>query len=167
MSGTRKIILSAVAVLSLMTATPAFADNGHGKDKNKNAYEAQNKHNKSNNDDRYDRNNSRTSTVKIYDTDRTVLKHYVEDTYKKSCPPGLAKKHNGCTPPGQAKRRYIVGYPLPSNVTYYMVPHEVRSHLRPVPEGYQYVRVDDDVLLMNSTTKHIIDAVTLLSAIGK
>jgi hypothetical protein len=26
-----------------------------------------------------------------------------------SCPPGLAKKHNGCMPPGQAKKAYDVG----------------------------------------------------------
>ena len=31
------------------------------------------------------------------------------------CPPGLAKKHNGCMPPGQAKKlrvgqRYLQGY---------------------------------------------------------
>ncbi|MEQ7873379.1 hypothetical protein ABDK56_05170 [Sphingomonas sp. ASV193] len=25
------------------------------------------------------------------------------------CPPGLAKKNNGCLPPGQAKKRYNVG----------------------------------------------------------
>ena len=26
-----------------------------------------------------------------------------------SCPPGLAKKNNGCTPPGQAKRHFQTG----------------------------------------------------------
>ena len=26
-----------------------------------------------------------------------------------NCPPGLAKRNNGCTPPGQAKKRYDVG----------------------------------------------------------
>jgi hypothetical protein len=29
--------------------------------------------------------------------------------YGRSCPPGLAKKHNGCLPPGQAKKRFGVG----------------------------------------------------------
>src|SRR6478609_6031383 len=29
------------------------------------------------------------------------------------CPPGLAKKHNGCLPPGQAKKLYNVGQRFP------------------------------------------------------
>jgi hypothetical protein len=28
------------------------------------------------------------------------------------CPPGLAKKHNGCMPPGQAKK-WQIGHQLP------------------------------------------------------
>jgi|SRR6476646_1428039 hypothetical protein len=28
------------------------------------------------------------------------------DAYGGGCPPGLAKKHNGCLPPGQAKKLY-------------------------------------------------------------
>ncbi len=38
-------------------------------------------------------------------------------SYGKSCPPGLAKKGNGCLPPGQAKKAYAVGALLP--VAYY------------------------------------------------
>jgi hypothetical protein len=30
------------------------------------------------------------------------------------CPPGLAKKHNGCMPPGQAKKLYNVGQRFPT-----------------------------------------------------
>ena len=29
------------------------------------------------------------------------------------CPRGLAKKHNGCMPPGQAKKLYRIGQRLP------------------------------------------------------
>ncbi len=34
----------------------------------------------------------------------------------RTVPPGLAKKNNGCLPPGQAKKRYQVGQPLPRRV---------------------------------------------------
>ncbi len=49
-----------------------------------------------------------------------------------SCPPGLAKRHNGCTPPGQAKRRYTVGQRYNRNFgnmwTYSQVPYYLRTH---------------------------------------
>lgn len=37
---------------------------------------------------------------------------------------------------------------------------------QPVPRGYEYVRVDNDVLLIAEASKKVIDAVTLLSAVG-
>ncbi|OFW89115.1 MAG: hypothetical protein A3B66_05595 [Alphaproteobacteria bacterium RIFCSPHIGHO2_02_FULL_46_13] len=172
MSGTRKIILGAITALSLIVSAPAFADkggNGHGRwsQESDNSYV---KHSygqddsKRGDDDRYD---NRTKIVKIYDNDRVTLRHYAEDHYKKFCPPGLAKKHHECLQYGQAKKRYMVGYRLPETVLYYPVPRDVVSHLRPVPTGYQYVRVDNDVVLMEAATRQIIDAVVILSSIGK
>ena len=36
---------------------------------------------------------------------RTVINDYYVKEYRSGhCPPGLAKKHNGCMPPGQAKK---------------------------------------------------------------
>jgi hypothetical protein len=48
-----------------------------------------------------------------------------------SCPPGLAKKHNGCLPPGQAKKLYNVGQRYNRNFgnlwTYEQIPDYLRS----------------------------------------
>ena len=48
-----------------------------------------------------------------------------------TCPPGLAKKSNGCQPPGQAKKMYNVGQRYNRNVgntwTYNQVPDYLRS----------------------------------------
>jgi hypothetical protein len=48
-----------------------------------------------------------------------------------SCPPGLAKKHNGCMPPGQAKKTYNVGQRYNRNFgsrwTYSQIPYDLRS----------------------------------------
>jgi hypothetical protein len=33
-----------------------------------------------------------------------VREYYVEQFRSSRCPTGLAKKHNGCMPPGQAKK---------------------------------------------------------------
>lgn len=178
MSGTRKIILGAVAILSLMSGVaPAFADPGDRGRGHDNKWESDNSYvkksytenpnHKGNNNDRYDHNDNRTNVVRIYDNDRTVLRRYAEDHYKKNCPPGLAKKHGECLQYGQAKKRYIVGYRLPENILYYPVPRDVVTHLQPVPSGYQYVRVDNDVLLMQAATRQIIDAVVLLTSNNK
>ena len=63
------------------------------------------------------------------------------------CPPGLAKKHNGCLPPGQAKK-LMRGQRLPPDVVYYPVPEPVVYRLPPLQPGYQYVRVGNDVVLL-------------------
>jgi hypothetical protein len=59
-----------------------------------------------------------------------------------NCPPGLAKKGNGCLPPGQAKKLFAVGEALP--VAYhsdYNVPHEYRDWYQDTSD-YRY-RYDD------------------------
>ena len=175
MKGLNKIILGAVTAVSLIAGAPAFADNGRGNN---------NHWNNSNNDRNryehretgytnynYERNVGRPAMVKIYDNDRVILSRYVEDRYRNDYKKGWSKHNHGRGNAyghyKQASRQYIVGYPLPHNVTYYSVPYEVRSHLRPTPIGYQYIRVDDDVLLMNTATKKIIDAVTLFASINR
>jgi Ni/Co efflux regulator RcnB len=93
------------------------------------------------------------------DSHRTVVRTYYADHYHsgKACPPGLAKKNNGCMPPGQAKK-YVVGQPL--RVSYYTVPQPVLVTLPPAPVGYRYVTVNGDILLIAITTKIVVDALT-------
>ena len=95
------------------------------------------------------------------DSHRTVVRTYYNERYGsgKACPPGLAKKNNGCMPPGQAKK-YVVGQPLPSSVRYYSVPQPVLVQLPPAPIGYRYVVVNGDVVLMASSSRIIADALT-------
>ncbi len=45
----------------------------------------------------------------------------------KSCPPGLAKKQNGCLPPGLAKGRWAVGQRLPEAYRNQYIPREYRD----------------------------------------
>jgi hypothetical protein len=46
------------------------------------------------------------------------------------CPPGLAKKNNGCLPPGQAKKLYGVGYRFDRGFNgwtpYNQIPYDLR-----------------------------------------
>jgi Ni/Co efflux regulator RcnB len=90
--------------------------------------------------------------------DRVVVKDYFSGSFAGGCPPGLAKKGNGCMPPGQAKK-WSVGQRLPRDVQWYEVPRDLYVRLTPPPVGYRYVRVGADVLLMAIATSIIIDAI--------
>jgi hypothetical protein len=83
------------------------------------------------------------------------------------CPPGLAKKGNGCLPPGQAKRAWSLGAPLARTITFYPLPGPLLAQLTPPPEGYQYVRVDNDVVLMALGTRIVTESVGSISDLAE
>ena len=93
---------------------------------------------------------------------RVVVNEYYTGQFNAGrCPPGLAKKHNGCMPPGQAKK-WRIGQALPSGVRYYTVPQPLLTQFGPPPAGYQYVRVDSDILLLGTATRMVLDAISNL-----
>lgn len=138
---------------------PEWAGKGHG---NKN--EKREKH-----EDRGERGEHggkrerREARVGAYfdEHDRHAARAYYDERYRggRGCPPGLAKKHNGCLPPGQAKK-YVVGQPLPAGMVLYPVPQPVIVQLPPAPAGYKYVRVAADILLIAVGTSMVVDAMT-------
>jgi Ni/Co efflux regulator RcnB len=87
-----------------------------------------------------------------------VHDYYLEQFRTGRCPPGLAKKHNGCMPPGQAKK-WTIGRPLPSDVIYYEVPPQLVVQIGSPPAGYRYARVATDILLVAVGTGMVIDAI--------
>ncbi len=88
--------------------------------------------------------------------------YFVESHGRGNCPPGLAKKNNGCLPPGQAKKRYQVGHPLPAGVVHMPPPPELARRLGPPPGGYLYVMVDGDLVKLAVGTMMVVDAVQSL-----
>jgi hypothetical protein len=74
------------------------------------------------------------------------------------CPPGLARKNNGCLPPGQAKK-WTMGRPLPHDVIFYDLPHELMIRLSPPPAGYRHVRVAGDILMIAIGTGMVAAAI--------
>lgn len=110
---------------------------------------------------RDDRRADRRGGVQIYfnDQHRSYVRDYYRDSFRGGhCPPGLAKKHNGCLPPGQAKK-WRKGYPLPRGVVYYDVPYDVVVHLGHPPAGHKFVRVASDILLIAIGSGMVIDAI--------
>ncbi len=94
------------------------------------------------------------------DAHHDAVATYYDDEFKGGhCPPGLAKKHNGCMPPGQAKKQWNVGQPLPAGVVVYDVPPQLVVKLGVPPAGQKYVRVAADILLVAAGTNMVIDAV--------
>jgi Ni/Co efflux regulator RcnB len=140
----------AAGVLFTLVSGPVLADKG-GKHGDK--HEKHGKHD--------DDHGHREAQVGRYfdDHDRQAVRvFYVEQGRAGHCPPGLAKKHNGCMPPGQA-RNYYVGQPLPATVVYYPVPQPVLVQLPPPPPQHKYVRVAGDILLIAVGTSMVVDAI--------
>ena len=82
------------------------------------------------------------------------------------CPPGLAKKHNGCMPPGQAKKLYR-GAHFPSGFgtrySYRQIPYDVRHRYSLDPydryyynNGYLY-RVDPKTMLVEQIISALLN----------
>lgn len=91
--------------------------------------------------------------------DRIAIQDYFSHAERRGwCPPGLAKKHDGCVPPGHA-RRWRVGEPLPRGVTYYNLPPALVAQLTPPPVGYRYARVGSDILMIAQGTGMVAAAI--------
>ena len=83
--------------------------------------------------------------------------YYGKSARADKCPPGLAKKNNGCQPPGQAKK-WQKGQPLAKDILVYPLPRELRIKLPAPPPEHRYVRVARDILLIAIGTKIVVDA---------
>ena len=99
-------------------------------------------------------------TVVFNDTQRSAVHTYFVNTYGRgNCPPGLAKKNNGCLPPGQAKKRYVVGQPLPKGIVVVDLPAVLSTRIGVAPAGYRYGIVDGDLVKLAIGTMLVVDAI--------
>jgi hypothetical protein len=95
-----KKIVFLMAAGMLVASAPALARPGNGNGHGNSAHGAM-------------RGNHGHGAIVHGNADRGVISSRYGRLYafnrRGSCPPGLAKKHNGCLPPGQAKKLYDVG----------------------------------------------------------
>jgi hypothetical protein len=112
----------------------------------------------------YDRNSQDERRHRYFnDEHRSYIHDYYSHQYRGGgCPPGLAKKHNGCMPPGQGKK-WAIGRRLPHDVIFYDLPPSILIHLGPVPSQHRFVRVAQDILLITVGTGMVVDAMEDLS----
>jgi hypothetical protein len=145
----KQLLLLAGAV-ALGFAGPAIAKPGHGHGHGGKGHAAAAKHGKSSRgvilSDRYGR---------LYALNA-----------RGSCPPGLAKRGNGCLPPGQAKKMYNVGQRYNRNFgnpwSYNQIPDYLRSQYTFDPNdryyygnGYLY-QVDPRTLLVQQVVSALL-----------
>jgi len=164
----RAVILAVAASVAMIGTDPALADKpswaGGGKaDK----HERKDKHTGGDGQQgqgkehgaRDERSDRAAPSVHFEDRHRVVIHDYYAREFKAGrCPPGLAKKHNGCMPPGQAKQ-WSLGHPLPRQVIFYELPPAIAVELGVPPPGYRYVRVANDILLVAIGTGTVVDAI--------
>ena len=170
----RPASIAFISILCAALALPALADNDKGKGNGQGQGQNQGKghgQGKADKDKDNDNDNDRRGRavvvtpsqqivpyqqVVIVDRDRDRVRSYYRTEYTAGrCPPGLAKKNNGCLPPGQVNKRWVIGQPLPPEVVYYPMPRELWTQLTPPPYGYEYVQVNDDIVLISITTRVI------------
>jgi len=160
----------ALLFAGVLVAGPAFADKPlrNGGDDNKhgqyNKHENRNDERRDGDEKSHHRAESKVREDKYFDDHRRMAVHdyYREQLRAGRCPPGLAKKHNGCMPPGQA-RRWAIGRPLPRDVIFYDLPPALVVQFGRPPAGHRYVRVATDILLIAIGTGMVIDAIDDLS----
>jgi hypothetical protein len=84
---------------------------------------------------------------------------FVERHGRGKCPPGLAKKNRLCLPPGQMKKRYVVGQPVPHGIEILAVPRDLVVRLGPPARGYTYGMIDGDLVTLAVGTLLVVDAI--------
>lgn len=141
-----QVILASLMAMAIVVG-PAFAQGrGHGNER------AQGRGVQS--------NREQGALIEFGERERIIVREYYGGEFEsgRSCPPGLAKKGNGCMPPGQAKK-WAIGRPLPRDVIFYEVPQQLVIRIGVPPAGYRYVRVANDVLMIAIGTGMVMSAI--------
>lgn len=157
------VVLTAFFLASTaMADKPSWAGGGkEGKDKQKETYKGDDDRDRNGEHGKYNGKSGLDGKKHRYFSEdhRAYIQDYYEGRYHKGhCPPGLAKKKNGCMPPGQAKK-WSIGRPLPRDVIFYDLPPTVLEQLGPPPAHHRFVRVAQDILLIAVGTGMVIDAI--------
>lgn len=157
-------VLALASAPGLVTAKGKGDDEYHGKGHEKHEQKAKSKkHGKEHGGkgENGRKHKAAGRTIIIEQDKRTIIQQYYDTTYLRqgNCPPGLAKKDNGCMPPGQAKKVWTMHEPLPPHIVPVPLPIELIHRLGPPPRGYAYGYVDGEILLYSTVGKVVVDSI--------
>jgi Ni/Co efflux regulator RcnB len=157
MTKSRTIITAVILSVAIAASAPAFAKKPEVPGNSENQASSQGSRPTSADTD-YD---ARASRAYFNQDRRTIIRsYYAKEPQSSNCPPGLAKKNNGCLPPGLAKK-WRKGETLPGDVVYYDLPGALVEQLGNAPRDARVVQIDSDVLLINTATGMVLDALDL------
>ena len=91
---------------------------------------------------------------------RAFEQHFAKS---KTCPEDMERKGKTCRALVQG-HYWAVGQSLQSAVKTFPLPDEVKAALPPAPEGYEYVRAGEDILLMSKAIHLVIDVMENVAA---
>ena len=150
----------AIVLAVTFVATAALADKPPWAGSGKKHYEDEERERSAGGEHGRDRDRTESGKRAHFEERQYVIvrDYYVREHRAGRCPPGLAKKHNGCMPPGQAKK-WEIGRPLPRDVARYDLPPALVVEIGAPPPGYRYVRVASDILLIAAGTAIVVDAI--------
>lgn len=97
--------------------------------------------------------------------DRAAIIAFIGGDYRKKCASAADRKKNKCASPDAAKT-YSLGAALPNGAGAVNIPDKLRAQLKP-EAGHQYIQANGDVLLVNTSSRIVVDAVTLSSAVAE
>jgi hypothetical protein len=105
-----------------------------------------------------------TLSMVVPERDRNaVYTYYREEVAAGRCPAGLVKKNNACGAPAPAKQAWKLDQPLPGGVAGEALPAALIAKLSPSPAGHQYLRVDNDILIVSLGARNVAALVADLS----
>jgi hypothetical protein len=105
-----------------------------------------------------------TLSMVVPERDRNaVYTYYRDEVAAGRCPAGLVKKNNACGAPAPAKQVWKLDQPLPEGVMGEALPAALIAKLSPSPAGHQYLRVDNDILIVSLGARSVAALVADLS----
>lgn len=148
--------LATLLLLGLIALPPAWADKGGAK--------ADRGHHRGHGHPEHLAYQRKGPSASISVEQRGIIQDYYHREYlsRRSCPPGLAKKGNGCLPPGQATKRWAVGQPLPAGVLIRPLPPELVVRLGMPPSGYGWGYADGNIMMYALVGRMVVDVVDAL-----
>jgi hypothetical protein len=105
-----------------------------------------------------------TLNIVVSQRDRDAAYTYYRDEIAAGrCPPPLVRKNNACAAPAAGKQVWKLDQPLPEGVTGEPLPAALIGKLSSSRAGYQYLRIDNDILIVGVGTRSVAALVADLS----
>lgn len=88
---------------------------------------------------------------------RAFQQHFAK---AKTCPKDMQREGKGKPCRALVKGSYwVVGQPVQKAVETFELPDDVKAKLPPAPKGYEYVRAGEDILLISSGMRLVVDMI--------